>query len=87
MKRYPLNWIQWLTLFTALSLAVLMPFIVLKLEHGRRDTDDSIRTVLCYFESKALQSSILTARQKHQAVVIYAQALAQIDEPSCPLNS
>jgi hypothetical protein len=82
-KLLPLNWVQWLSLLTVAALSILMPFLIIRVENAHRDTNNSIRSVLCYFEHRALESPQLTEAQKRQAVRIYAQALAQIGEPAC----
>lgn len=85
MKRIgaPLNWVQWLSLLTVAVFAVTLPFLVIRLDNAHRDTNNSLRTILCFFEAKALSSPQLTAAQKHQAAAIYRQALVQIQEPAC----
>lgn len=82
-KFAPINWIQWLSLFTAVSLAILMVFNVIRIDNAHRETNDSIKTVLCYFEQRTLSNPLLTDEQKHQAIRLYADALQQINEQPC----
>lgn len=45
--------------------------------------NDSIRTVICSFETRTLANGQLTAAEKRQAIAVYTQALAAIRLPAC----
>lgn len=79
----PINWVQWISLATALSVAILMPFLVIRIQNGHRETNATIRTLLCYFETRTLASPTLTVAERRQAIAIYREALTQIGEPDC----
>lgn len=83
MSFRPINGIQVLSLLTVLFLAVYVPWQFLRVQHAHMDTNNSIRTVLCYFEIRTLQNPQLTVRQRRQAITLYNDVLARISEPSC----
>lgn len=72
----------WVNIVLALAVLVVSGCVAWSLIEEHK-ANDGVRTVLCYFESKALASNRITAQQKHQAIEIYKQALAKINEPDC----
>lgn len=66
-----------------LALAVMTALLVVQQTQASQRQGDAIRSVLCFFEVRALQSPQLSAKQKQEAVRIYAQALETIDQRPC----
>jgi hypothetical protein len=83
MHKRPLNWIQWMTLIVTGTVCVLLPLILIRLSNEQSSQTHVLRTLVCFFEGKALASPQLTLAQKHQAIIIYNEALAAIRAEPC----
>lgn len=66
-----------------LALAVATALLVVRERQSNQGQNDAIRTVICLFETRTLQSPQLTDAQKQASVAIYTQALAAIGETAC----
>lgn len=81
--RFPINWIQWLSLITALAVMVTVPIILVRLSDIANQNRKAIRDELCFFEDKTLKNPNLTPQERKQTTRIFAEALATIHSKSC----
>ena len=72
----------WALVLLVLALLAAVVFLASRLSNVSSSQSSALRGVICFFEAKAL-SGPYTAKQKHQAVTIYGEALAVIHEPPC----
>ncbi len=82
----PLNLIQWLTLVTAVTTAVLVVIIVHQGRTQRQQADSGLRTFICFFEKAALHPNHQappTGDQKKYIVHFFNNVLDKINEPRC----
>lgn len=90
----PLNWVQWVSLLTAVAVSVLLPLIVIQINSeaaARAHTaaaeqaaqTRTLRTLVCFFEAKSLANPRLPAQQKQQTVAVFSAALRRIHAKPC----
>lgn len=83
MHRFlPLNWVQWLSLATAVSLAIIMPIIVSQLQSVQGHQDRALHSIICFVEYR--EKATLPPKRKQQAVEFWAKALRDAHLSPCP---
>lgn len=79
----PLNWVQWLSLFTALALAILMPIIILRIQNVQHHQNDALHSIICQVEAVQKHSPLLSAQQRRQDLRFWDKALSDAHLASC----
>lgn len=71
----PLNFIQWVTIATALAVAVMLPFILIKISNEQHHQNDALRSIICRAEHVVKTEPGIPAEQRRRAFRFYEQAL------------
>ena len=79
----PINWIQWVSLLTSMSVAVLLPLFIIQGRQQRVRANEGLRVFVCHFEAAALKSPHQTPQQVHRVHVFFANVLTAIHQPPC----
>ena len=82
----PLNWIQWVSLLTTMSVAVILPLMIIQGRQQRAQANEGLRTFICYFESAALHprhGPPPSATQKRDIDHFFSDVLTAIHQPPC----
>jgi hypothetical protein len=79
----PVNWIQWLTLMTVVTIGIIVPVLIVQINNVQRHQNDALRTILCFSEARIRISPTLTPKQRRDAIKFYDDALARIDAKPC----
>ena len=79
----PLNWIQWVSLLTTMSVAVILPLMIIQGRHQRAQASEGLRTFICHFEAAALRTPNQTPQQIHKIHVFFTDVLTAIHQPPC----
>lgn len=83
MRHLPINWIQWLTLTLAFTVAVTIPVLYLRVRHVQQHQNDALREILCFAEVRVRETPRLSTMQRRQAILFYRQALVDAHLKPC----
>ena len=76
MRLHPLNWIQWLTLALALTVAFTTPVLYFRIQHVQEHQNDALRSIICRAEHVVRTQPGIPAKQRRDALRFYRNALA-----------
>ena len=79
----PLNWIQWVSLALAFTVAFTIPILYMRIQHVQHHQNDAIQAIICFAEKRARSSPVLTVKQKHDAIRFYQRAIADAHLQPC----
>ena len=79
----PLNWVQWLSLLLALTVAFTTPILYLRIAHIQSHENDALREILCFAEVRVRETPRLSTMQRRQAILFYRQALVDAHLKPC----
>lgn len=83
MRHLPINWIQWLTLTLAFTVAFTIPVLYLRVQHVQEHQNDALREILCFAEVRVRETPHLSSLQRRQAILFYRQALSDAHLKPC----
>lgn len=80
---HPVNWIQWLTLLLAMTIAVTTPMIFFRIQDVQHHQNDALDSIICHAERVVRRSYSLTPKQRSQALRFYQQSIQDAHLKPC----
>ena len=81
---FPLNWIQWLTLALAFTVACTTPILYLRIQDVQHHQNDALRSIMCQAEHAVQVRPGIPHKQRVQALHFYQHALVSAHLNPCP---
>jgi hypothetical protein len=72
----PINWIQWVTLTLAATVAITVPVLYFRINDVQRHPNDALRAIICHGEMVARTSHFFTEVERRRTIRFYDQSLA-----------
>ena len=82
-RLFPINWIQWLTLALAMTIAATTPVLFFRIQDVQHHQNDALDSIICHAERVVRTSSGLTAKQRTQALRFYEQSIRDAHLKPC----
>ena len=81
---HPINWIQWVTLALAFTVALTTPILYLRIQHVQQHQNDAIHAIICRAEHVVRIQPDISAKRRREALRFYRQAAADAHLKPCP---
>ena len=79
----PINWIQWLTLALAMTIAVTTPVLFFRIQDVQHHQNDALDSIICHAERVVRSSHDIAPKQRTQALRFYEQSLQDAHLKPC----
>ena len=83
-RTLPINWIQWLTLLLAMTIATTTPVLFFRIQNVQHHQNDALHSIICHAESVVRTQPGIPPEKRRQALRFYQTSIIDAHLKPCP---